>query len=166
MSFACHLLLSSTIHLHSKIILTESTTRSLLRGTALGPTASRVARNQNWYCEAEARVNCLQLEIHDLTLKNMQQRSSIDQHQSIIISIEASSRFKPSSSLLLSAPLPRSSCRCPGSSRSKGSTFRMQTFEASYPLTLQIFIVYIVFSGFFFHGNLMEFVRLFVMSRG
>ena len=74
-------------------------------------------------------------ELHWKTCKKINHRWK--HHWYHLISIKASSRFKLSSSqILLSAPLPRSSCRCPGSSRSKGSTFKMQTFEASYPLTL------------------------------
>ena len=61
--FACHLLLSSTIHPHSKKILAESKAQSLLRGTALGPTASGVGR---------IRTGTVKLKQEWTTLKNMQ----------------------------------------------------------------------------------------------
>ena len=122
----------------------------LLHGTALGPTASRVGRIRNWYCEAEARVNYIG--------KTWPKRLTIDENITHIISYQ--SKFQAASSCRVpkscaAHPLPRSSCRCPGSSRSKGSTFDIANIrsELSFDLCRSSFFS-VIFSW--------EFARLFV----
>lgn len=96
-------------------------------------------------------------ELHWKTCKKINHRWK--HHSYHLISIKVSSRFKLSSSQILrSAPLPRSSCRCPGSSRSKGSTFDIANIrsELSFDLCRSSFFS-VIFSW--------EFARLFVTGQ-
>lgn len=101
-------------------------------------------QNQNWYCEAEARVNYIGKHAKRLT---------IDENITHIISYQ--SKFQAASSCRVpkscaAHPSQGQAADAPVQAAPRAAPLTLQTFEASYPLTFADLRSFL----WFFHGNL------------